>query len=372
MPQDAKIDRMNKSLKELINSAKHDSVNEKYLTQFKDGFFTRFLHIKPLINYLRPDEQPHFIMLKKGIPTVEGRDPPEIPEIYPSGRVMHTVSDRRWLFVVSTAKSEINRDGEKDHSIYFEDINEVSTKDGSEVKIITDENTFKIPIGRKHRETAKEAIKHIKGEMGKSSLHSTLISYDDDNGVIKVEGWTGGPSKIQASLDADVKANAETKGTTKGVNIGAFTYAKNVSKSSISGRANGEIEGEISDNTYTSEITSLKIFDDRIYLDSGLEMDIYYDEIDRLMKEGQGMVLQMGETTFRIQSPSESSISSDIDYIQERIADSNNKTAGQSTTGDSEDTTSAEKLRELKELQEDGILTDEEFQSKKEELLDDF
>jgi len=322
---------MNKSLEELINSAKHDSVNEKYLTQLKDGFFTRFLSIKPLINYLRPDEQPHFIMLKKGIPTVEGRDPPDIPEIHPSGRVMHTVTDRRWLFVVSTAKNDRTRDGPRNHSIYFDDTNEISTENGSEVRIITDENTFKIPIGRKHKETAKEAVKHIKGEMGESSLHSTPISYDSGNGVIKVEGWTGGASKIQASLDADVEANAETKGTIKGVNIGAFTYAKNASKSSISGGVDGEVEGVISDNTYTSKITSLKIFDDRIYLDSGLEMDIYYDEIDRLMKEGQGMVLQMGETTFRIQAPSESSISSDIDYLRERIADSNSKTADQST-----------------------------------------
>jgi hypothetical protein len=57
-----------------------------------------------------------------------------------------------------------------------------------------------------------------------------------------------------------------------------------------------------------------------------------------------------------------------LTFAQQKIEEYSKQNAGSENQGN--DTT--DKLRELRDLHEEGVLTDEEFELKKEELLDDF
>lgn len=198
-----------------------------------------------------------------------------------------------------------------------------------------------------------------------------LINDDDDKGVLRIEGWTDGSSEINAEVDA----SSQSKGSAFGVEGGPFFAAKTSSKSSI----DGDISGEISDNTYTSEIELLKIYKQNLTLKSGVELDIHLSDIDNIFKQDGGMVIEVSSTTFRIGDlPKDAKVSEAVDYVKdqikastEQIEQSESKSTEVDET-DSEDDNTADKLRELKDLQEEGILTDEEFESKKQDLLNDF
>lgn len=213
-------------------------------------------------------------------------------------------------------------------------------------------------------------INFLSGNAGRERFE--LVEADDEKGTLRIEGWTKGSSDI----NADVNASSESKGKSFGVQGGPFFASKTASKSSIK----GDISGQISDNTYTAEIEKLKVYKQNLTLKSGVELDIHLSEIENVFKQQNGLVIEVAGTTFRMGNlPSDAKVSEAVSYIKDQMTSSDEGTedpssdeGDESENSDSEDVDTAEKLRELKSLHEDGILTDEEFETKKEELLDDF
>lgn len=186
--------------------------------------------------------------------------------------------------------------------------------------------------------------------------------FDRSSGELKVEGWTDGSSEI----DADVVASSQSRGGSRGIELGPFTRSKTSSKSSIE----GDISGEITDNTYTADIRCFKLYEEHLIIDSEMNLDLHYSDIDEIYKQRKGVIIEVGSTAFRIDNVSvPNQIDEAVAFIKKQI----DTFAEEETAPDEERSVdSAHKLRQLKELHEDGILTDEEFQSKKEELLNDF
>lgn len=186
------------------------------------------------------------------------------------------------------------------------------------------------------------------------------VDYLKTDGELRVEGWKDGASEINAGVDAD----ATTAGVSLGFSPGPVSVGGSASKSSIS----GDIDGEISDNTYSTPIDSFLIFEDKIIIDSDLHIELYYDEIDRVTPAERGFVIYVGETTYRTK----------IQECRDEIGDIAEYMNGQITSlgADQEEVNVpkeiANKLTQLKELHTDGVISDDDFEKKKSELLDDF
>lgn len=81
----------------LVRKARHDSVTVERLTELKPSLTTRYLHDVPLIEYLEPGEQPHFVFAaRENSPSVSGSAAMEAPEKGGTGMVMHLVTDEEF------------------------------------------------------------------------------------------------------------------------------------------------------------------------------------------------------------------------------------------------------------------------------------
>jgi hypothetical protein len=191
-----------------------------------------------------------------------------------------------------------------------------------------------------------------------------LIEPFDSDGELKAEGWTDGDSKIQADLDAD----SQSEGKSRGLEIGAFSRSKISSKSSIE----GDISGQISDNTYSTDVKYFSISGDRIIVDSEIRLDLHLSEIDNIIEQKNGVVIDIGSSTFRINGLSNSGqVSEAVEFARNQISGFDDEPE-EDMRENASDNNIGDKIRELKDLHEEGILTDKEFESKKEDLLDEF
>jgi hypothetical protein len=179
------------------------------------------------------------------------------------------------------------------------------------------------------------------------------------SGTLRVESWTGGP----ADIDAEISTASRTREKSKGLHIGALS----ATSSNASTTTTGEVTGEISDNTYTSNIATLQIYDGSLVLNSEIKLDIELHEIDSIFLQESGFVIEVKSTTFRCMDLADTSHVSDaVEYIQQHVD------AHADADTDSDDGDLSSKIRDLKQLHEEGLLSDEEFESKKQELLDEF
>lgn len=206
----------------------------------------------------------------------------------------------------------------------------------------------------------------------------TLQDYIERPSHLKVEGWEdSGVTNINAGIDG----STESKGKSSGVQIGPYTSSKSKSEGSITAK----IDGSIADSSFSSEIRFLHISESGIFVDSDPVLDFGYEEIDRILPRDSGFTIEVDETAYTVVGPQQlvdmqlgkSGSFSQLDspdledairYMQEQASQTHNKNA----SAEESDSTSANKLRELKKLHDEGILTDDEFESKKEQLLDEF
>lgn len=231
------------------------------------------------------------------------------------------------------------------------------------------------------RKEIKELYENIRDNLPEELLKAYILQdYIERPSYLKVEGWKeSGVTDINAGVDGSINST----GRSRGVQVGPFTSSKSESQGTIA----ANLEGSIDDTSFTSEIDFLQISDNGIFVDSDPVLDFDYDAVDRVLKRDMGFTLEAGDTAYTIGGPADlvsltlgngdfsphSSLRSPnvkdaIEFMREQIKKVE-KSQGQSTQHGGN---ISEKLRELKDLHEDGILTDEEFRSKKEDLLDDF
>jgi hypothetical protein len=144
-------------LQRLVSEAHHESVTPDILTETKANFGSPRLSDRPLITYLRSNEQPHFVFhAKKETPEWFGVGAPDEELSRSRGHiVLHLITDQRWIMVAG------NRKGDQTNVIPLERIAAVdySTEGAIEhsiaeripnntVVLDTDDAFFEIPIAR--------------------------------------------------------------------------------------------------------------------------------------------------------------------------------------------------------------------------------
>lgn len=206
-------------------------------------------------------------------------------------------------------------------------------------------------------ESVERRVREISNVLD-SKEHILVESIRKGGWKLRVEGWEkskdlGESGKIEGSV--------QSKGKSKGTQVGPFVRSKSKSTGSI----DASISLPTSDSTYEKGIDWLRASKEGIYVKTDPILDISYDEIDKIREKDDGFILQTGETGFTIECfrDTGSDISACVRYISEKL-ESESKTERPV----SDDPTA--KIREVKELYDDGVISEEEFESKKQELLD--
>jgi len=168
-------------------------------------------------------------------------------------------------------------------------------------------------------------------------------------------------SKIFEYLDDDEELNLVTKG--KKLEI---------------------VQGEQTESQYAGKGVYTAITDKRVIIIIGQRLTgddvrtIAYDSIDGVDIDNNLVVdylrIHSGGRTFKINVYDTNEAQEAIDYIRKKLEGPQEvvKQGELDSQQSNQEAHPSNKLRELKSLHEDSILTDEEFESKKEELLDDF
>jgi hypothetical protein len=183
-----------------------------------------------------------------------------------------------------------------------------------------------------------------------------LVSpFDSLSGRLRVEEWTGGA----AGIEAGIEGKSESEGSSTGIQLGPFSRSSTKSRSSIK----GDISGEISDNTFNTKIHYFKIYEDKLFIRaSGMNLNLAMSDIKDVQQARNGIILSTETTTFKIEELWGVDTSAVVQFIRKKGMDSSGQAGSDPTF----------KLRELKKLFEDDIITKAEFEAKKEEVLDDF
>jgi len=219
----------------------------------------------------------------------------------------------------------------------------------------------------------KNAIRGFKDLLLKECEHlqddiHILKDWVDFDGKLKIQGVKEGSSRITGGISGRTKS----EGGSKGVEIGPFTRGKSKSEGSIE----ADFNARISDNTFSSSIEFLQIDNYGIYVESDPVINVPYTEIDRVLerktRHGKGMNVEIGESTytFEVINSGDSSVSEAISFMKQRISEAKKEQSGSQAGQPNQ--TPAEKIKDLKELYDDGIISEDEFESKKDKLLDEF
>jgi hypothetical protein len=211
----------------------------------------------------------------------------------------------------------------------------------------------------------KKILKSRATNLGKNQFSEyILVSGISNTATLKIDSWTDGSSKISANL----MGQAETKGKSLGVGIGVLSRGYSSENSTIT----GDILGAISDNSYSSEIHLFKIYDDKVVIDADLQIRLDYSDISNVFTNNSNMVIETASIVYRISGISNHRpVTEAASFIKSKIANapSNDENLEENN---GEDIRPSQKLIELKNLYDEGIIDKIEFEEKKQEILENF
>jgi hypothetical protein len=359
-------------VEELINKARHKSVDKKRLTNLKSGFTGRYLYDKSLIEYLHKDEQPHYI-IEGNLPIkFSGSNPPQNAHEGSTDKILNLVTDDRWI--ITSAKES----GDEMWEIYYGEIENIELQSSTGLETIfidTSEYSVEIQQMQGVNKPVEEAVNYVKG------VHLGNQESEDEFESIKIiDRAPGSDNPLYAKLIVPTKSSGATF-TSKGWSIGGDIVRGTSSK------------GKIEDDSWENYVKKLELSQDHVEIgvthgDLSATSDnkihqtirIHLSEISdvRIQKvegftgfifETEGDVYQFklgkkGALSTATQADAEGAVSSIKTAIQN--ASDTQKENNEKT----EEKDPVEKLSEIKELHDQDVLTDEEFESKKQELLD--
>lgn len=369
----------------LVNRAFHSSVTKKRLTETKPGLTTRYLHDQPLIDYLEANEQPHFILAaRNNSVSLTGGGAPSKPERSGTGMAMHMITGHRWLTVVA------NQNGDQQMSIPLSDIRDISIKTGGnrshKITLSTDSYHVEVPIGNMYDdediEAAQQWLRDNTNSDNNQSTAGAEPSKDDSEEAVSANQFNelANPSnhldadpqgswvtaervkKMGDTLDSDENVHYMFKGGTldvEGASSGESIWGNDRDrKSSLKG-----IFTAVTDKRVVINIPQFLGDDERhIPYSSIVSCDLDTGLMARRVS------LQTKGPTYHIQAqgPDKDELRTALRFIRDKAEEAN--TLSVEGVGSGPDPT--EQLKNIKELHEQGVLTDEEFEEKKQSLLD--
>ena len=129
----------------LAKRARHESVTAERLTDNKIGLKRYRLHDDPLYRLLHADEQPHFLFhSSRYTPSFCGPAAPENVERSRRFRVMHLITDSRWIMIAG------NRDGDQRRDIELSDIKATNYETGDSLTSKLSSNVFVLETDGAH------------------------------------------------------------------------------------------------------------------------------------------------------------------------------------------------------------------------------
>lgn len=394
-------DDISERVQKIAENAKHNSVTEEKLgKKTASGFGSHdYLNDKPLIDYLEDNEQPHFIWAladstnRPPVTVEDGQDLRTNSKV----RVMIVLTDIHIVFVVG------NKDGDKKSVIEYSEIDSVEintnffdNKHSHALTLETSDNKYHIRGGIGIDVQDSQVAADIISTMGEN-VDYTPDTDDSD------EPESSGRKRTNQSESGRTPADDTPDQTTpKSTFQETVDGLSNINESDINDIKNDQIPKNIIelDDYINSEETfhyayainaavrgedtmggyttggCLLATDSRLtaYINETIgssNLSIDYDKIDTVEIEHGAMAtkLSVQSTSKTYTFPGFNSIDkSEIHDFADFIRDQASEAKTQDSSGSSLDPT--EQLKNIRELHEQGALTDEEFEEKKQDLLD--
>ncbi|WP_153952829.1 PH domain-containing protein [Halosegnis longus] len=374
-------DDVDDSVEELITNAAHDSVTEERLTKLKPGRMSRYLHDDPLVEYLNEGEQPHFILAarNKG-PSVSGSSSLTMPEKSGTGMTMYLITDDRWLTVTA------NQNGDQTLDVSLDDIDGVEYELGGvgahEISIGIADSQITFPIANIYDDDDIEAVSAYLFESTRATPEDGIeiaAGSPDEAPDVSSEAE---PNDEAASNSADDYAEqiANATGDIRAEDLAAIEeyldpdeqvhYILRGASISIEGGNSDDRKGSLT-GTVRSAVTDRRVL-------TVVPQKLMGDDTKSLAYEDMGGVdfnkglatkylkIQSHGRTYEINTRDAENTKAAKDFIRQRKSEVRDE--NQSAAGSSPDPT--EQLKNIKELHDAGVLSDEEFEEKKTNLLD--
>lgn len=351
----------------LVAGARHDSVTAERLTQLKPGRMSRYLHDAPLVEYLHDDEQPHFVLAARNTaPSASGSNPPEMPTSLGTGMVMHLLTDERWLVVAS------NSDGDEALEIPLDAVRAVDYDLGGhgshELTLALDDSRITTPIANLYDDADIEAVARYladvtDADVGDLPAASDTASGDDGEAAgsglanIDVDGIRNDDlptESMLANIDDDVQPDETVH----------YAYAINAAE-----RGDDHMGGLTTGGVLLATDSRLTAYINETIGSSNLSID--YDRIDTVEIERGAVItkLSVQSTSKTYSFPGFNGIDAqEVQDLAQFLREQAKAASADNQAGSAVDPT--EQLKNVKELHDDGVLTDEEFAEKKQDLLD--
>ncbi|ELZ67060.1 hypothetical protein C457_13524 [Haloferax prahovense DSM 18310] len=364
---------------ELAAAANGDSVTSKRLTT-TSGSMLGLDHLskQPLIDLLHDGEQPHYYFyipnkgLTKGSENVGGG----------------MSSDYRTICLITDERILLITNGNQGEALNYGAVEDTETNKGlskQRLSIFTNEAEYIVYIAGKtdYDEVlaASEYVLEKAAEAGNSSVDTTVISglqqvWDPtDESISTDEALDVNPQggyvtkerfkKIRDILDSDEKVHYITRGSTVDVEgSGAGNSLWGDDRSRKSG-TKGWVRAAITDRRVAIKVPQILGSDERsipysnitsVDLDTGLV--------------NKRLTLQTAGQTYHIEAhePGKDEVRDAVRFIRQKISEANQPQVIQNTESSEPDP--LDQLKKLKELHDEGILSDDEFEEKKATLLE--
>lgn len=323
----------------LLSNAGHGSVTKKRLTKLKGGITSRYLYDKPLIEYLNDDEQPYFILAaRQTAPSFSGHNSPIWSGRTLQGMAMHMITNQRWLMVMGM------KGGDGDFSIPIDSVvvTEYSTGHSKhEINLLTPEHEITVPIGNMYESDEVEAVVDYIREVGEVSEEELR-----EQGQSQSENLPDGIQMVTEGENGQVTL-FEDKIRISREDIGMLHKLNQLGK--------GEKEIRL-DNITSIQLKEPSSFT-KGYIQFGQSGYSESDDGAFDAASDENSVLFVQEQTDKFLKLR--------DEIEELRKQNSENTAETSSTNDP-----TEQLKNIKELHDSGVLSDEEFEEKKKSLLD--
>lgn len=349
---------------ELIKNANHDSVTEKRLTEVEaTGLIGRGfkLNEKPVIDYLNEDEQPHHMLFNGvGGRSTEVSSEEGSTSFSIGGSSVYCLTDDRMLVVIGKEEEDVSI------SIPYDLIEEFNCKTARmkhKISVTTGSDAV--------IEELKKASDEVAEISGKCNIDFYITNAFDSEDIDAAELFLQNTlTEGETSGGKDESTGSEHYGKVK-------DYLDNdeVPQFILRGKTleveySGGDEDKWGKNVYTvvSNKRILLVISQRI---SGNDTrSIAYDSIDEVNFE-KGLInkkLQIRSgATYNVHILDQPKAKAAMEFIREKRNESQQETQVVEASSEPDPT---EQLKNIKELHEQGVLSDEEFEEKKEKLMD--